>query len=163
MATGEIPEGVRVHLKLDTGHGPLRLRGAAGAGPEVVGLMTHLATADSDTVFAEQQLERFREATDRYAEADPPRRQLAPPRSGSPTARFDAARCGVALYGLSPFGTDPAADRLEPVLSLAQPPGAGQAARGGREHRLRPRASSPRRQPGSGSSPSAMRTASAAT
>ena len=32
--------------------------GAAGAGPDVVGLMTHLATADSDPVFAERQLER---------------------------------------------------------------------------------------------------------
>ncbi|HVR13840.1 MAG TPA: alanine racemase C-terminal domain-containing protein, partial [Gaiellaceae bacterium] len=27
------------------------------------------------------------------------------------------ARCGVALYGLSPFNTDPAEDGLEPVLS----------------------------------------------
>ena len=34
-----------------------------------------------------------------------------------PEARFDAARCGIALYGLSPFGTDPAEDGLEPVLS----------------------------------------------
>ena len=34
-----------------------------------------------------------------------------------PSARFDAARCGVALYGLSPFGEDPAVDGLEPALS----------------------------------------------
>ena len=34
-----------------------------------------------------------------------------------PSARFDAARCGIALYGLSPFGTDPAEDGLDPVLS----------------------------------------------
>ena len=34
-----------------------------------------------------------------------------------PAARFDAVRCGVALYGLSPFGDDPAAHGLEPVLS----------------------------------------------
>jgi alanine racemase len=34
-----------------------------------------------------------------------------------PESRFDAARCGIALYGLSPFGEDPAVDRLEPVLS----------------------------------------------
>ena len=34
-----------------------------------------------------------------------------------PSARFDAARCGVALYGLSPFGEDPAADGLEPALA----------------------------------------------
>ena len=35
---------------------------------EVVGLMTHLATADSDPAFAEQQVERFREATEPYAD-----------------------------------------------------------------------------------------------
>ena len=34
-----------------------------------------------------------------------------------PTARFDAVRCGVALYGLSPFGDDPARHGLDPVLS----------------------------------------------
>src|SRR5919107_175747 len=34
-----------------------------------------------------------------------------------PSARFDAARCGIAVYGISPFGTDPAEDGLEPVLT----------------------------------------------
>jgi alanine racemase len=34
-----------------------------------------------------------------------------------PSARFDAARCGIALYGISPFGTDPSEDGLEPVLT----------------------------------------------
>ena len=29
---------------------------------------------------------------------------------------FDAARCGIALYGLSPFGEDPAVDGLESAL-----------------------------------------------
>ena len=33
-----------------------------------------------------------------------------------PESRFDAARCGVALYGLSPFGEDAAVDGLEPAL-----------------------------------------------
>ena len=39
------------------------------------------------------------------------------PTTISPRLRFDAARCGIALYGLSPFGTDPEEDGLEPVLS----------------------------------------------
>ena len=65
-------------------------------------------------------------------------RRTAPRRCASPTSRFDAARCGIALYGLSPFGTDPAEDGLEPVLSLAERAGAGQAAAAGREHGLRP-------------------------
>src|SRR5205823_4484344 len=34
-----------------------------------------------------------------------------------PESRLDAARCGIAIYGLSPFGEDPADDGLEPVLS----------------------------------------------
>src|ERR671935_111981 len=34
-----------------------------------------------------------------------------------PESHFDAARCGIAIYGLSPFNTDPTEDVLEPVLS----------------------------------------------
>jgi alanine racemase len=33
-----------------------------------------------------------------------------------PTAAFDAGRCGIALYGISPFGTAPAEHGLEPAL-----------------------------------------------
>jgi alanine racemase len=82
----------------------------------VVGVMTHLASADSDPAFAHVQLERFREATagvvglTRHAANSAAALRL-------PTSRFDAARCGIALYGLSPFGADPALDGLEPVLS----------------------------------------------
>jgi alanine racemase len=112
----ELPEGVRVHVKLDTGMGRWGLSELPALGPEVVGLMTHLATADSDPAFAEQQIERFRAATEPYAEL---MRHVANSAAALrlPSARFDAARCGVALYGLSPFGEDPAADGLEPALA----------------------------------------------
>jgi len=112
----ELPEGVRVHLKLDTGMGRWGLSELPALGPEVVGLMTHLATADSDPEFAEQQVERFRVATEPFGEL---MRHAANSAAALrlPSARFDAARCGVALYGLSPFGEDPAADGLEPALS----------------------------------------------
>jgi alanine racemase len=85
-------------------------------GPEVVGLMSHLATADSDPAFAEDQVERFRRATEPFAEL---MRHVANSAAALrlPSSRFDAARCGVALYGLSPFGEDPAADGLQPALS----------------------------------------------
>jgi alanine racemase len=112
----ELPDGVRVHLKLDTGMGRWGLSELPVLGPEVVGLMTHLATADSDPAFAEQQVERFRDATEPYGEL---MRHAANSAAALrlPSARFDAARCGIALYGLSPFGEDPAADGLEPALS----------------------------------------------
>jgi alanine racemase len=112
----ELPEGVRVHMKLDTGMGRWGLSELPALGPEVVGLMTHLATADSDLAFAEQQIERFRAATEPYREL---MRHVANSAAALrlASARFDAARCGIALYGLSPFGEDPAADGLEPALS----------------------------------------------
>jgi alanine racemase len=112
----EIPEGVRVHLKLDTGMGRWGLSELPKPSAEVVGLMTHLATADSDPAFAEQQIERFRQATEPYSDL---MRHAANSAAALriPSSRFDASRCGVALYGLSPFGEDPAADGLEPALS----------------------------------------------
>jgi alanine racemase len=83
---------------------------------EVVGLMSHLATADSDAAFAEWQIERFREATRTYSHLT---RHIANSAAALryPGARFDAARCGIALYGISPFGTDPLEDGLQPALS----------------------------------------------
>jgi alanine racemase len=112
----ERPEGVRVHLKLDTGMGRWGLSELPKPSAEVVGLMTHLATADSDPAFAEQQVARFREATEPYSDL---MRHAANSAAALriPSSRFDAARCGVALYGLSPFGEDPADDGLEPALS----------------------------------------------
>jgi alanine racemase len=78
--------------------------------------MTHLATADTDTAFAQRQVERFREATEEYSYLT---RHAANSAAALrlPDSHFDAARCGIALYGLSPFGADPAEDGLEPVLS----------------------------------------------
>jgi alanine racemase len=112
----EIPEGVRVHLKLDTGMGRWGLSELPRPGAEVVGLMSHLATADSDPTFADRQVELFRRATEPYSDL---MRHIANSAGALrlPESRFDAARCGVALYGLSPFAEDPAADSLEPALT----------------------------------------------
>ena len=114
IVDGEIPEGVRCHLKLDTGMGRYGLAELPSPAREVVGVMSHLATADTDASFAEQQIERFRVATAGSGLT----RHLANSAAALryPAARFDAARCGVALYGLSPFAEDPARDGLEPVL-----------------------------------------------
>ena len=112
----EIPEGVRVHLKLDTGMGRWGLAELQKPGAEVVGLMTHLATAESDPDYAAKQIELFRTVTEQYSDL---MRHAANSAAALrlPSSRFDAARCGIALYGLSPFGEDPAADGLEPALS----------------------------------------------
>ena len=112
---GEIPDDLPVHLKLDTGMGRWGMERLGEIPPNVVGLMSHLATADSDLPYAEWQLARFREAT-----AGHPHLTRHAANSAAalriPGSRFDAARCGIALYGLSPFGEDPAIDGLEPVL-----------------------------------------------
>jgi alanine racemase len=115
VGAGAIPEDVPVHVKLDTGMGRYGFAALPPLPPNVVGLMTHLATAESDPVFAERQLAQFREAT---ADARLPRHVANSAATlRLPSARFDAVRCGIALYGLSPFGTDPRDDGLEPVLS----------------------------------------------
>jgi len=114
---GKLPDGVRVHVKLDTGMGRYGISELPAPTRAVVGLMSHLATADTDPAFARAQVRRFEELV------GPHRAGLECHMANSaaalrlPEARFDAARCGVAIYGLSPFWGDPAADGLEPVLS----------------------------------------------
>jgi alanine racemase len=116
VSGGEVPEGIPVHLKLDTGMGRWGLAELPEPPENVVGLMSHLATADSDSAFAQQQIERFREATEPYSHLT---RHLANSAAALrlPDARFDAARCGIAVYGISPFETDPGEDGLRPALS----------------------------------------------
>ena len=115
ISGAEIPDGVRVHVKLDTGMGRYGLGELPAAPAEVVGLMTHLATADSDQEFARAQLERFRRATNGFSHLT---RHAANSAAALrlPESHLDAARCGIALYGLSPFGTEATEDGLEPAL-----------------------------------------------
>src|SRR5437764_12873087 len=114
-SSGEVPEGVRVHVKLDTGMGRWGLSALPEPGANVVGLISRLASADCDPEFTETQIVRFREATEPYRHLT---RHLANSAGALrfPGARFDAARCGIAIYGLSPFGGDPGEDGLEPAL-----------------------------------------------
>jgi alanine racemase len=116
VSDAEIPDGVRVHVKLDTGMGRFGMRTLPQQADDIVGVMSHLATADTDVDFARAQLARFLEATVEWSHVT---RHIANSAAALriPEARLDAARCGVAIYGLSPFGADPAEDGLEPVLS----------------------------------------------
>ncbi len=113
---GPLPEGVQVHLKLDTGMGRWGLSELPVPGPSVVGLMTHLATADTDREFVQEQLERFVRATQPYAGVFT--RHVANSAAALllSETRLDAARCGIALYGIDPFGEEPRRYDLRPAL-----------------------------------------------
>jgi alanine racemase len=123
----------RVHVKLDTGMGRLGGRDPAAiealvdscAGDERLeldSLWTHFATADEDDeTFLRDQLGRLLELGDRLRGRHPELRLHAA--NSAATLRgeefhLDAVRCGIAIYGLDPFGSDPSEHGLEPALSL---------------------------------------------
>jgi alanine racemase len=114
-ADGRVPEGLPVHLKLDTGMGRWGLSELPSPTRDVVGVMSHLAVAESDPEFTRSQIERFRSATAGFNDLT---RHLANSAGtlGYPEAAFDAVRCGIALYGISPSAADPRDEGLEPAL-----------------------------------------------
>jgi alanine racemase len=114
VGSGELPDGVPIHVKLDTGMGRYGFSELPAARRNVVGAMSHLATADSDVAFAREQVECFARVTEGLGVTRHIANSAAVLRL--PESRLDAARCGIAIYGLSPFGEDPAADGLEPAL-----------------------------------------------
>jgi alanine racemase len=115
----------RVHVKLDTGMSrlgtrELELARELAARPNVVGLMTHFATADElgDDFFG-AQLDAFREFVAGIGRDDVvvhAANSAAALRD--PASHFDMVRCGVAIYGLDPFQKNPADHGLEPALTL---------------------------------------------
>ena len=123
----------RVHVKLDSGMGRLgtrdpeeasRVVAAVADHPalELTGLMTHFATADElgDAFFA-QQLERFTAWVGEQRRHHPELIVHAANSAGTlrdPASHFDLVRCGIAVYGMDPFGEDPEARDLEPALEL---------------------------------------------
>lgn len=125
--------GGRVHIKLDSGMGRLgtrdgelakRLATRAAEEPslELVGLMTHFATADElDDSFFAAQLETYKQWSEPIVATTPglirhAANSAALLREGA--SHFDLVRPGVACYGLDPFGVDPAAQALQPALRL---------------------------------------------
>jgi alanine racemase len=126
--------GGGVHVKLDSGMGRLGTRDVEVASRvlalaretdrvEPVGLMTHFATADEldDDGFFASQLDLF----SRWAGEEKARqRELIVHAANSAAmlrdrrAHFDMVRCGIAIYGMDPYGVDPAERGLAPALSL---------------------------------------------
>ena len=111
-----LPEGIPLHLKLDTGMGRWGLGELPAPGRDVVGLMTHLATADTNRSFAADQIETFLRATLPYAGVHVRHMANSAAALTMPESRLDAARCGIALYGIDPFGEDPERFDLRPAM-----------------------------------------------
>ena len=126
--------GGRVHAKLDSGMGRLGTRDVeqasrvlaaaqAATGVEPVGAMTHFATSDElhDDGFFAGQLDTFAGWARAMKAAHP---QLLVHAANSAAvlrdraAHFDMVRCGIAVYGMDPFGEDPFARALRPALEL---------------------------------------------
>jgi alanine racemase len=123
----------RVHAKLDTGMGRLGTRDpeqalavarAIADAPELdlVGLMTHFATADElDNDFFDTQLRTFTDFAKRFR-AEHPGVTVHAANSAATfrdkASHFDMVRCGIAIYGLDPFQADPDEHGLVPALAL---------------------------------------------
>jgi alanine racemase len=123
-----------VHVKLDSGMGRLGTRDTVealavadavnGAAPalRLVGVMTHLATADTDVAFADAQLAVFApfaaEVQRRFG-----RLRVHAANSAAtlrvPASHFDMVRCGIALYGCDPMNEDPDSTGLEQAMELS--------------------------------------------
>ena len=117
-------------------------RCALAARPErSVGLMTHFATADEPR---RRPLRGAARAPSASSSTSVGRDDLLVHAANSaaalrdPASHFDMVRCGIAIYGMDPFGDDPAAHGLEPALSLRSWVAAVRRFERGRQRRLRP-------------------------
>ena len=123
----------RVHVKHDSGMGRLGERDpeavvelaracAEDEHLELTGVWTHFATADDpEDGFLAAQLAAFRPVADRVRELAPGCIVHAANSAATlrePASHFDMVRCGIAIYGLDPFGADPAQRGLEPAFEL---------------------------------------------
>jgi alanine racemase len=123
----------RVHVKLDSGMGRLGTKDEEQALAtaqviheaehlELIGLMTHFATADAqgDDYFP-QQLDTITKFAKRFRDQYPDtivHAANSPATFRDPQAHFDMVRCGVAVYGLDPFQGDPRERGLEQAIRL---------------------------------------------
>ncbi|MBN2158746.1 MAG: alanine racemase [Spirochaetes bacterium] len=126
----------KVHLKIDTGMERIGVhwynaerfieRAIALPNIELRGVFSHLAKAESDRQFTNEQIKRFENIAGFMA-----RRNILPPLVhlsnsaaiiGAPQSHFTMVRPGIMLYGYDPFGYDPLREfggrRILPAMSL---------------------------------------------
>ncbi len=123
----------RVHIKMDTGMGrlgeqdPAKVESlvekvAESEYTQLIGLMTHFATADEpDGEYLMEQVERFNAVVEKVKVNHPDCIVHAANSAAAlkyPDSQFDMVRCGIAIYGLDPFHNNPTDHGLDPALSL---------------------------------------------
>src|SRR5215216_5114945 len=87
----------------------------------LAGAMTHFATADEDAAFAREQLARFADWSRGLRAAHggvPLHAANSAATLAIPESCLDMVRCGIAVYGMDPFGADPFRHGLRPALEL---------------------------------------------
>jgi alanine racemase len=122
---------ISVHVKVDTGMGRIGIRPEEAPGfleqlralpaLRVKGLMSHFPRADqADKTFSREQIARFREVVEATRAHGIEVRHMANSAAilDLPESHFDAARPGIALYGLAPSReiANPRVRDLRPVL-----------------------------------------------
>ncbi|MEU1184596.1 alanine racemase [Streptomyces sp. NPDC005820] len=137
-AAQQVGKPARVHLEFDSGMGrggcprgewralvKLTLRAQRAGHVSVVGLWSHLASADLiGAPTTDAQVDAFREALEEAERLGvrPEVRHLANSAATflHPRARFDLVRPGIALFGLSPLPApwEPASFGLRPAMTL---------------------------------------------
>ncbi len=135
-AAAELGATARVHVKYDSGMGRLGERDpervlelldavAADDRAELAALWTHFATADEregpGSDFFREQLDRFTGLLERARRRHSDLRAHAANSAATlrePASHFDMVRCGIAIYGLDPFQSDPSEEGLDPALEL---------------------------------------------
>ena len=123
----------RLHVKHDSGMGRLGERDpdtvvelaercAGDERLELAGVWTHFATADErEDDFLAEQLAGFTDVAERVRAIEGSVLVHAANSAATlrePASHFDMVRCGVAIYGLDPFGVDPAEHGLVPAMEL---------------------------------------------
>ena len=135
-AAKKLGKTASVHLKIDTGMERIGVHWYNAEkfiqytldlpNVSVKGVFSHLAKAESDQSFTDQQIARFEKVANFMARKNvlPELMHMANSAAiiGSPGSHFTMVRPGIMLYGYNPFGYDPYRDfngrRLLPAMSF---------------------------------------------